>query len=57
MQSDRGVHKIVDVFEDQASMKPKSSAHSHKASTEDEKKILEDLWKVKPFSQTPGSPL
>ena len=49
-----GVRKIVDVFESQASMKPKSSAHSHKASTEDEKKILADLRKVKPFSQTPG---
>ena len=48
------MRKIVDVFEDQASMKPKSSAHSHKASTEDEKKILADLWKVKPFSPTLG---
>lgn len=49
-----GVRKIVDVFEDQALMKPKSSAHSHKASTEDEKKILADLRKLKPFSETPG---
>ena len=49
-----GVRKIVDVFEDQASIKTKSSAHSHKSSTEDENKILADLRKVKPFSQTPG---
>ena len=49
-----GVRKIVDVFEDQALMKPKSFAHSHKASTEDEKKILADLRKLKPFSETPG---
>lgn len=49
-----GVRKIVYVFEDQASIKPKSSAHSHKSSTEDEHKILADLRKVKPFSQTPG---
>ena len=48
-----GVRKIVDVFEDQALMKPKSSAHSHKPSIEDEKKILADLRKLKPFSETP----
>mgnify|MGYP002804776195 FL=1 len=35
-------------------MKQKSSTHSHKASTEDEKKILADLQKLKSFSQTPG---
>ena len=51
-----GVRKIVDVFEDQASIKTKSSTHSHKSSTEDENKILADLPKVKPFSQTPGNP-
>ncbi len=49
-----GVRKIVDVFEDQALIKAKSSAHSHKSSTEDEHKILADLRKVKPFSQTLG---
>ena len=49
-----GVCKIVDVFEDQVSMRPKSSAHSHKSSLEDEKKLLADLQKLKPFSQTAG---
>lgn len=49
-----GVRKIVDVFEDQALIKPKSSAHSHKSSSDDEKKILADLRKLKPFSQIPG---
>ena len=50
-----GVRKIVVVFEDQALIKPKSSAHSHKASTEDEKKILAVLRKLKAFSETSGS--
>jgi hypothetical protein len=49
-----GVRKIVDIFEDQTLIKAKSSAHSHKSSTEDEHKILSDLRKVKPFSQIPG---
>ena len=49
-----GVRKIVDVFEDQASVKQKSSAHSHRSSSEDEQKIATDLRKLKPFVQTPG---
>ena len=49
-----GVSKIVDVFEDQALIKPKSSVHSHRSSLEDEKKISSDLKKLKPFSHTPG---
>lgn len=49
-----GLRKIVDVFEDQALIKPKSSAHSHKSSSDDEKKILADLRKLKPFSHIPG---
>ena len=47
-----GVSKIVDVFEDQALIKPKSSVHSHRSSLEDEKKISSDLKKLKPFSHT-----
>ncbi|CAB4040199.1 Hypothetical predicted protein, partial [Paramuricea clavata] len=39
------VRKIVDVFEDQASIKTKLSTHSHKSSTEDENKTLTDLRK------------
>ena len=49
-----GVRKVVDVFEDQTFMKPKSSAHSHRSATEDEKKVLCDLQKLKPFSFVPG---
>ena len=49
-----GVRKVVDVFEDQTFMKPKSSAHSHRSATEDEKKVLCDLQKLKPFSLIPG---
>ena len=49
-----GVSKIINVFEDQALIKPKSSIHSHKSSSDDEKKISADLKKVKPFSLMPG---
>ena len=34
-----GVSKIINVFEDQALMKPKSSMHSHKSSSKEEKKF------------------
>ena len=49
-----GVCKVVDVFEDQTFMKPKSSAHSHRSATEDEEKVLHDLQKLKPFFLVPG---
>ena len=49
-----GVSKIINVFEDQALIKPKSSIHSHKSSSDDEKKISADLKKLKPFSLMPG---
>ena len=49
-----GVSKIINVFEDQALIKPKSSVHSHKSSSDDEKKISADLKKLKPFSLMPG---
>lgn len=40
-----GVHKVVDVFEEQAVIKPKSSAHSHRSSLQDENKVSHDLHK------------
>ena len=49
-----GVCKVVDVFEDQTFMKPKSSAHLHRSATEDEKRVLCDLQKLKPFSLVTG---
>ena len=53
-QAARGIRKIVDVFENQASVKQKSSAHSHKSSLEDQKKVLADLHKLKPFLPVEG---
>ena len=49
-----GVRKIVEVFDDQASIRRKSSAHSHRSSSRDENKISSDLHKLKPFSFTDG---
>ena len=49
-----GVRKIVDVFDEQASIRRKSSAHSHRTSSRDESKILSDLHKLKPFSFVGG---
>ena len=49
-----GVRKIIDVFEAQTSIKPKLSAHSHRSATEDEKKMLADLQKLKPFAISAG---
>ena len=49
-----GVRKVVDVFEDQAVIKPKSSVHSHRSSSQDENKISHDLHKLKPFSPVIG---
>ena len=49
-----GVRKIVDAFEEQAVIKSKSSAHSHRSSSQDEKKISSDLHKLKPFTPVIG---
>ena len=49
-----GVRKVVDVFEEQAVIKTKSSAHSHRSSAQDEDKVLQDLHKLKPFSPIIG---
>jgi hypothetical protein len=48
------IRKVVDVFKSQAAIKPKSSAHSHRSSSQDENKISHDLQKLKPFSPTIG---
>ena len=45
-----GVRKVVDMFDGQALIKAKSSAHSHRSTSEDEKKVSNDLRKLKPFS-------
>ena len=42
------------MFEEQAVIKPKSSAHSHRSSAQDEDKVLHDLHKLKPFSPIIG---
>ena len=44
----------MDVFEEQVVIKPKSSAHSHRSSSQDENKISNDLHKLKPFSPVIG---
>lgn len=49
-----GIRKVIDVFDEQAVIKPKSSAHSHRSSSQDETKILHDLHKLKPFSPVIG---
>ena len=49
-----GVQKVVDVFEEQAVIKPKSSAHSHRSSAQQEDKVLHGLYKLKPFSPIIG---
>lgn len=49
-----GVCKVVDVFEEQAVIKAKSSAHSHRSSSQDENKVSHDLHKLKPFSPVIG---
>ena len=49
-----GVQKIVDTFEEEVSIKRKSSSHSHKSSTEDEEIISTDLSMIEPFKKIPG---
>ena len=43
--------KIVEAFESQTNMRPKSSAHSHRSSAEDERVIIKDLRATKPFKK------
>ena len=44
-----GVTKIVEAYEGQVKMHNKSSVHSHKSSTEDEKLVSKDLRDLRPF--------
>lgn len=46
-----GVRKIVDAFEQEVSIRKKSTSHSHKSSMEDEKIISGDLSNIKPFKK------
>ena len=46
-----GVRQIVDSFEKQVSMPRKSSSHSHKSSSQDEKIVVTDLRSLRPFHQ------
>ena len=45
-----GVRKIVENFDNQICKHPKSSQHSHKSSSSDEKVILNDLRQLRPFT-------
>ena len=49
-----GVTKIVESFEKQANIHRRSSTHSHKSSSDDERLILADLRAVRPFKQEDG---
>ena len=49
-----GVSRIVEAFEGQISMHKKSSAHSHKSATEDERLISKDLRDLQPFRKEDG---
>ena len=42
-----GVTKIVEALESQTNMRPKSSAHSHRSSAEDERVIIKGYWQPK----------
>jgi hypothetical protein len=49
-----GVRKIVDTFEQEVSIRRKSSSHSHKSAIEDEDIISRNLSKMKPFTRISG---
>jgi hypothetical protein len=49
-----GVTKIVESFEKQINIHRRSSTHSHKSSSDDERLILADLRAVRPFDQEDG---
>jgi hypothetical protein len=49
-----GLSSIIDNFDDQIEIKGKSSSHSHKSMANDEKQIIEDLMKLKPFAIVQG---
>ena len=49
-----GVTKIVEAYEQQVNIQPKSTMHSHKSSTNDETVISTDLRSVRPFQKQDG---
>ena len=49
-----GVSKVVEAFEGQVGMVKKSSAHSHRSSSDDEKLISKDLRALRPFRREDG---
>ena len=49
-----GVRKIVDTFEQEVSIRRKSSSHSHKSSIEDEKMMSRELSTLKAFTMISG---
>ena len=49
-----GVSKIIEAFEHQVSIHPRSTTHSHKSSSNDEKSIGTDLRSLRPFSAEEG---
>ena len=56
-----GVCKVVEAFESQVNIEKKSSSHSHRSLSEDEKLISRDLRSLRPFrkevSESSLSPL
>ena len=46
-----GIRQIVDAFGKQVLMHRKSSSHSHKSSSQDEKIVMTDLQRLRPFHQ------
>ncbi len=46
-----GVSEIVEAFEEQATIRPKSGSHTHKSFADDEKLISRDLRGLRPFKE------
>jgi hypothetical protein len=49
-----GVWEIVEAFENQVNIRPKSGSHTHKSSTDDEKLISRDLRGLRPLKKEEG---
>ena len=49
-----GVSKIIEAYEHQVSIHPRSTTHSHKSSINDEKIISRDLRSLRPFNMEEG---
>ena len=49
-----GVRTIVETFDAEVSLHTQSSSHAHKSASEDERKILKELRKLRPFHHTAG---